>query len=212
MSDPVGAFRYKAFISYSWADAKWGKWLQHAIETYRTPRALIGEERAHGPVPARLHPLFKDREEEAAGTSIGAAVEAALGASEFLIVACSPSSAKSQWVNREIAWFKTHRDPSKVLALIVGGEPDDPANVCFPKALTHHVDADGAVTDIALDTPLAADAGGSGSGDGKRMERLKLVAALLARPWSAGEAVLIKPTNHANMLAPALMRALAQTL
>ena len=35
-------------------------------------------------------------------------------------------------------------------------------------------------------------------------------AHLLARPWTAGEAVFIKPTNHANMLAPALMRALPQ--
>lgn len=177
MSGPGDAFRYKAFISYSWADAKWGKWLQHAIETYRTPRALIGAERAHGPVPARLHPLFKDREEEAAGASIGAAVEAALASSEFLIVVCSATSAKSKWVNREIAWFKTHRDPSKVLALIVGGEPGDPDNECFPKALTHLVDADGAVTDIALDTPLAADA--RETGDGKRMARLKLAAAML---------------------------------
>lgn len=177
MSDPGGTFRYKAFISYSWADAKWGKWLQHGLETYRTPRALVGEERALGPVPARLHPLFKDREEEAAGSSIGAAVEAALGASEFLIVICSATSAKSKWVNREIAWFKTHRDPAKVLALIVGGEPGDPENECFPRALTHLVDADGTVTDTPVDTPLAADA--RESGDGKRMARLKIAAAML---------------------------------
>lgn len=54
-------FRYKAFVSYSWADAEWGKWLLQAIETYRTPAALIGKAGASGPVPARLHPLFKDR-------------------------------------------------------------------------------------------------------------------------------------------------------
>ena len=59
----VPDFRYKAFISYSWADAAWGKWLHHAIETYRTPRQLIGEGGLHGPVPARLVPLFKDRED-----------------------------------------------------------------------------------------------------------------------------------------------------
>ncbi|MBP6363627.1 MAG: toll/interleukin-1 receptor domain-containing protein [Novosphingobium sp.] len=117
------AFRYKAFVSYSWADATWGNWLQKAIETYRAPSALVGKEGALGPVPARLHPLFKDREEEAAGASIGAAVETALAASEFLIVVCSPNSAKSKWVDCEVAWFKTHRDPAKVLALIVDGEP-----------------------------------------------------------------------------------------
>ena len=170
-------FRYKAFVSYSWADAAWGKWLHHAIETYRTPKALIGKESAWGAVPARLHPLFKDREEEAAGASIGGAVEAALGASEFLIVICSPRSAQSEWVNREVAWFKTHRDPSKVLALIVDGEPGSAEAECFPKALTHHIAEDLSVTNIAADAPLAADA--RSSGDGKRRARLKLAAAML---------------------------------
>ncbi len=173
----TGDFRYKAFISYSWADAKWGKWLQQAIETYRTPKKLIGTDAKHGPVPARLNPLFKDREEEAAGASIGAAVEAALADSEFLIVICSPNSAKSQWVDRELAWFKTHRDPDKVLALIVDGEPGDAQRECFPKALTHIIAPDMAITDAAQDAPLAADA--RESGDGKRIAKLKIAAAML---------------------------------
>ena len=171
------AFRYRAFVSYSWADAAWGKWLHQAIETYRTPAVLIGKDGANGPVPARLHPLFKDREEEAAGSSIGNAVETALDASEFLIVICSPLSAQSQWVNREIAWFKTHRDPGNILALIVDGEPGGGENECFPKALTHQVAADMSITDIPVDHPLAADA--RDSGDGKRRAKLKLVAAML---------------------------------
>ena len=172
------AFRYKAFISYSWADATWGNWLQKAIETYRTPAALVGKDGALGPVPARLHPLFKDREEEAAGASIGAAVETALAASEFLIVVCSPNSAKSKWVDRELAWFKTHRDPAKVLALIVDGSPGSgDENECFPLALTHHIAPDLTITGDPTDHPLAADA--RDSGDGKRKARLKIAAALL---------------------------------
>lgn len=170
-------FRYKAFISYSWADAAWGKWLHNAIETYRTPRALVDSEGAHGPVPARLHPLFKDREEEAAGASIGAAVEGALAASEFLIVVCSPNSARSKWVNHEVAWFKTHRDPSRILALIVDGEPGGGEHECFPSALTHRVRPDLSISDELVDAPLAADA--RSSGDGKRGARLKLAAAML---------------------------------
>jgi tetratricopeptide (TPR) repeat protein len=130
-----------------------------------------------------LHPLFKDREEEAAGASIGRAVEEALANSEFLVVICSPNSAKSQWVNREIAWFKTHRDPANILALIVGGEPGAAAlpgreaDECFPRALTHVVNAAMEVTPEALDAPLAADA--RDSGDGKRGAKLKIAAALL---------------------------------
>ena len=173
----MAQFRYKAFVSYSWADAEWGKWLLHEIETYRTPAALVGKAGGHGEVPARLHPLFKDREEEAAGASIGAAVETALANSEFLIVICSPRSAQSQWVNREVAWFKTHRDPNNILALIVDGEPGGSELECFPKALTHQVLPDLTVTDVAVDAPLAADA--RISGDGKRKAKLKLAAAML---------------------------------
>lgn len=173
----MGEYRYKAFISYSWADAAWGKWAHHALETYRTPAALVGKEGALGPVPARLHPIFKDREEEAAGASIGAAVESALANSEFLVVICSPNSAKSQWVDREIAMFKTRRDPAKVLALIVDGEPGDPARECFPRALTHAVGEDLAIGAALADAPLAADA--RITGDGKRRARLKLAAAML---------------------------------
>lgn len=36
------------------------------------------------------------------------------------------------------------------------------------------------------------------------------VADLLARPWAEGEAVFVKPTNHANALIPALMDAAPQ--
>ncbi len=171
-------YRYKAFVSYSWADAPWGKWLLHALETYHTPKALVGKDGTHGPVAARLIPLFKDREEEAAGASIGKAVEAALATSEFLIVICSPNSAASKWVNHELAWFKTHRDPDRILALIVDGEPGSRGKTeCFPKALTHRVLADLSVTGEPEDAPLAADA--RDSGDGKRKARLKLAAALL---------------------------------
>lgn len=173
----MAEFRYKGFVSYSWSDAEWGKWLLHGIETYRTPKAMIGKQGAHGPVPERLIPLFKDREEEAAGASIGQAVESALATSEFLIVICSPRSAQSQWVNHEIAWFKTHRDPGNILALIVDGEPGGGDRECFPKALTHRVNPDLTITDIAVDAPLAADA--RISGDGKRKARLKLAAAML---------------------------------
>lgn len=169
----MSAFRYKAFISYSWADASWGNWLHRVLETYRTPAALVGKNGAHGVVPARLIPLFKDREEQAAGASISASLDAALADSEFLVVICSPRSAESQWVNHEIAWFKTNRDPAKILALIIDGEPSE----CFPPALTHRVLPDLTVTEEFEGAPLAAD--GRNSGDGSRRAKLKLAAAML---------------------------------
>ncbi|NNE49201.1 MAG: toll/interleukin-1 receptor domain-containing protein [Altererythrobacter sp.] len=173
----MAEYTYKAFISYSWADAKWGKWLQQAVETYRTPKALIEKHAGMREIPASLTPLFKDREEQAAGASIGASIDAALADSEYLIVICSPQSAQSQWVNHEIAWFKTNRNPDKILALIVDGEPGDAERECFPKALTHKVAPDLTITDAPDDAPLAADA--REGGDGKRLAKMKLVAAML---------------------------------
>lgn len=175
--------RYKAFISYSWADRAWGEWAHRALETYRTPKALAGKIGALGPAPARLTPIFKDREEEAAGHGITASIEAAMAASDFMIVICSPTSARSKWVNHEIAWFKTHRDKTRVLALVVGGEPGASfmpgreAEECFPKALLYNIGPDLQPTDEKEDVPLAADA--RKEGDGKRGAKLKLAAALL---------------------------------
>lgn len=90
---------------------------------------------------------------------------------------CSPRSARSQWVDHEIAWFKTHRDPAKILALIVDGNPGGGEAECFPRALTHRVAADRTITDEPVDASLAADA--RISGDGKRRAKLKIAAAML---------------------------------
>jgi tetratricopeptide (TPR) repeat protein len=175
--------RYKAFISYSWADKAWGAWAHKALETYTTPKALTGKPGLHGPVPARLAPIFKDREEEAAGAGITASIEAAMAHSDFMIVICSPHSARSKWVGHEVAWFKMRRDPSRVLALVVDGEPGASfipgreAEECFPKALLYKIGPDLQPTDEKEDVPLAADA--RKAGDGKRVAKLKLAAAML---------------------------------
>lgn len=167
--------RYKAFISYSWSDKKWAGWLHRSLETYHAPKGVADGQ--------TLSPIFKDREEEAAGGSVGAAIEAALSASDFLIVICSPRSARSTWVNREIAWFKANRQNCAILALIVDGEPGGSqvsgreAEECFPPALTHKIDHNLQPTDEQEETPLAADA--RLEGDGKRGAKLKLAAALL---------------------------------
>ena len=178
------ARQYKAFISYSWSDKQWAGWLHRALETYHTPKELIGQPAANGgEVPARLHPIFKDREEEAAGHGITAAIEAGMGASEFLIVICSPRSAQSEWVNREIAWFKRNRGPHKILAVVVDGEPGATfmpgreAEECFPQALLFKVDETLALTNEREDSPLAADA--RYEGDGKNGAKLKVAAAML---------------------------------
>lgn len=77
---------------------------------------------------------------------------------------------------------------------------------CRSTLLARALEAPGISTGLSEPGIIASLAGAGPAGQGA----VAPVAALLARPWSAGEAVFIKPTNHANMLAPALMRAVPQ--
>lgn len=175
---PAPAFKYWAFISYSHADERWASWLHRALERYRVPRRLVGRSTPGGAVPARLFPVFRDRDELAGSSALGPELRKALQQSRYLIVIASPHAARSRWVAEEIAYFKSLGRADRVLALIVSGEPHaaDPARECFPPPLRLQVDAAGALTDIPSE-PIAADA--RPGGDGRGNATLKLIAGVL---------------------------------
>jgi hypothetical protein len=133
--------KYWAFVSYSHRDAKWGSWLHSALESYRPPKQLVGTATHRGAVPKRLSPIFRDREELASATDLGASINEALSRSACQIVICSPSAARSRWVNEEILAFKRLGREDGIFCLIVDDEPnasDDPSQAeqeCFPPAL-----------------------------------------------------------------------------
>lgn len=116
--------KYWAFLSYSHTDAKWGDWLHKALETYRVPRRLIGKESRDGKIPARLFPIFRDREELPVSADLGSNINEALRESRYLIVICSPRAAQSRWVGEEIKTFKKLGREDRILALIIDGEPN----------------------------------------------------------------------------------------
>jgi tetratricopeptide (TPR) repeat protein len=173
---------YWAFLSYSHRDARWGAWLHKALESYRPPKPLVGTHTQRGPVPARLSPIFRDREELASATDLGASINDALRRSLCQIVICSPSSARSRWVNEEILAFKRLGREDRIFCLIVDGEPnasDDPSQAhleCFPPALRYRLGADGALSSIRTE-PIAADA--RAGKDGRGNAKLKLIAGIL---------------------------------
>jgi hypothetical protein len=150
-------FRYKAFISYSHADERWGTWLHRALERYRVPTYLATK---HQLPKAPLRPVFRDREELASSSSLSESIETALAASENLIVVCSPAAAESKWVNEEIKAFERLGRGDRVFCLIVGGSDDD----CFPEALTER-------------EPLAADI--REGADSRQDAKLRLISGLL---------------------------------
>jgi eukaryotic-like serine/threonine-protein kinase len=182
MDGPAASgFRYRAFIAYSHRDQVWARWLHRALESYRVPRRLVGEKTEAGIVPARLLPVFRDREELPSAHDLTSKVNDALEQSANLIVICSPNAAASRWVNGEVAEFKRLGRVDRIFCLIVAGEPNASqlagreAEECFPPALLFAVDMDGRRVPAA--EPIAADL--RDGMDGKLNAKLKLIAGLL---------------------------------
>jgi len=170
MTGPV-AFKYRAFLSYAHADMGWAKWLQRRLEAYLLDKDLRGRVTALGPVPARLAPIFRDRDDFSGGTSLNDATIAALDASAALIVLCSTVSATRPAVNEEVRLFR-HRHPDRpVVPVIVAGQ--FPAN--FPQSLRFELGADGSVTDQEI-TILGPDL--RERGDGRGLGVAKVIAGL----------------------------------
>ena len=166
-------YRYRAFISYSHADAAPAQRLHRQLETYRPPHEVISR---MPEVLQRVAPVFLDRAELQASGSLSATITAALEASEFLIVMCSPNAARSRWVNEEVAAFKRMGRADRVLCALVGGDPSEPETT-FPRACLFDVDSNGNLDEAAPLEPLAADL--RKSGDGQRRALLRIVANIL---------------------------------
>jgi tetratricopeptide (TPR) repeat protein len=171
MSD-TPTFRFRAFLCYSHRDAAWADWLHGAIESYPIPPRLVGLATGAGVIPARLAPVFRDRDELPSAASLSSKVEDALAQSANLVVICSPHAAQSRWVNEEIETFQRLGRGDRIFCLIVDGEPGASAwagrehDECLPSALRKE-----------LAEPVAADA--RPGKDGRSNARTKLVAGLL---------------------------------
>ncbi|MET0984085.1 MAG: toll/interleukin-1 receptor domain-containing protein [Steroidobacteraceae bacterium] len=175
-------FRYQAFLSYSHRDERWAAWLHRALETYAIPKQLIGQASELGPIPKRLAPVFRDREELPSATDLNSKIAEALEQSATQIVICSPHAARSRWVNEEILCFKRLGREHRIFCVIVDGEPNatempyQRALECFPEALRFRLGADGQLSSERTE-PIAADA--RPGKDGKTNSLLKLIAGML---------------------------------
>ncbi|HLY80676.1 MAG TPA: toll/interleukin-1 receptor domain-containing protein, partial [Caulobacteraceae bacterium] len=159
-ADPATT-RYSAFLSYSHSDAPFVRRLHHRLESYRLPARL---RRGRS---GRLDRIFMDRAELTAASSLTQSVREAIALSSHMIVVCSPASAASDWVGREIALFKQMHGAANVLAALYR----DDANVSFhPELLPIGAPGD------PEEPPIAADF--RKDGDGFRLALLKLIAPL----------------------------------
>jgi formylglycine-generating enzyme required for sulfatase activity len=168
--------RYAAFISYSSRDAAFARKLHRALERYGVPASLGDFRLIENGKRNRIYPVFRDREELAAG-QLGDAIESNLRASSALIVVCSQNAAASPWVQKEIEFFVSLGRADRIFAIISDTAPAldesgaDATRACFPPAFLGD-----ALTGDKLE-PLAADA--RKGKDGFRNAWLKIVAGLI---------------------------------
>lgn len=122
-------FKYYAFISYSSHDMEWGKRLQRKLEHYRMP-ATICSERGWERTP--IKPVFFAPTDIQPG-GLTEELQQRLQASRNLIVICSPHSARSEWVAKEIAYFHQLGRAKHIHFFIVDGQPHggNPDTECF---------------------------------------------------------------------------------
>ena len=169
-------FKYRAFLSYSHADAATAQRVHRRLESFHIDKELVGRVTPAGPIPKVLRPIFRDRNDFDAGSSLGAETGTALDDSAALILLASPHAARSKYVNEEVRLFKSRHPDRPVIPLIVDGTPGDAENECFPPALRFAVAPDGAITDTPADV-LAADL--RETGDGFDLALAKVVARLI---------------------------------
>lgn len=114
--------KYAAFISYSRKDETEAKRLHKKIEAFKIPENLVLKSKVllSG---KKIQPVFRDRDELATSHNLTDTLLKSLDASEYLIVICSPNSAKSKWVDAEVKHFLENGDRDKIIYLVIDGNP-----------------------------------------------------------------------------------------
>lgn len=121
-------YKYYAFISYSSKDIKWGKRLHNKLTQFRLPSVLGSDKENRHPI----RPVFFAPYDIQPG-ELTDELKERLRASKYLIVICSPNSAKSDWVGKEIKYFCSINKKENVFFFIIEGEPKakDPEFECY---------------------------------------------------------------------------------
>ena len=176
-------FKYEAFISYRHTelDKFVAEKVHRLLETFKVPR--IANTTKHIKKTTKINRVFRDKDELPLGSNLADHIALALSQSKFLIVICSPRTSDSIWVQKEIETFISLHGITRILAVLIEGEPSE----SFPSKLRFIENEvtlpDGTVEIVKQDIePLAADIRGKNKKDVYRKlkkELLRLVAPII---------------------------------
>lgn len=123
-------FKNFAFISYNSNDARWARKLQNKLEAFRLPSVLKDKLHFESDKPIQ-HVFFAEMDIQPGPLEKGLQKE--LDNSMHLIVICSPNSARSNWVGKEIRYFFSLNRKENIHFFIIEGIPnsDDINTECY---------------------------------------------------------------------------------
>ncbi len=103
---------YDGFISYS-----------HAADDLLAPRLQSALQRFAKPWwKRRAVRIFRDESSLSANPHLWSSITEALDTSGWFVLLLSPDAAESEWVNQEIEYWTTHRDPDRILPVVTDGD------------------------------------------------------------------------------------------
>jgi WD40 repeat protein len=103
---------FHAFLSYSHAaDGPVASALQSALHRFAKPWYRV-----------RAVRIFRDQTSLAANPGLWDAIERALTESQHFILLASPESARSPWVEREVAWWMANKSATSIIIAVTDGE------------------------------------------------------------------------------------------
>jgi hypothetical protein len=129
----AAATRYDAFLSYTHRDTAVAVAVQTQVERLAKPWWRRRQ----------LH-VFRDESALPASAALWSSLVSALSQSRYLIVLASVAAARSEWTDREVAWWLDHRSADRLILAVVDGDLswDDRANrfdpgrtTCLPPSL-----------------------------------------------------------------------------
>lgn len=101
-----------AFISYSHKDIDAVRKLHKKLERTRIPFYARNQD------CKTAYPIFRD-ETDLSGVTLTPGIEEALADSRYLIVVCTPNSANSEWVGKEITFFLNRFGAERIIPLFL---------------------------------------------------------------------------------------------
>lgn len=126
--------RFWAFLSYSWSDRQRAAVLHRRLERFVVPRHARRAADPAGPPGRRLRPVFRDDDEMAVSGPLADRLGAAIDEAPAMILLASPASARSHYVNLEVAHFLANHDLKRLAIIATGDDPKEPE---LPPALDH---------------------------------------------------------------------------